>query len=84
MIFLGEYAIYAIYALEFIGAALAMVVIFIIAFYAIVWGFAVAIALLDCGRPPKRMEPRCSECGSPKWLGKPGEKVCTNCGAQER
>lgn len=85
----------ALYALECIGAVIAVVGVLVIAFYsiviaviamlyAIVWGVAISCAALDRSNPPKRMQPRCPKCDSAKWLGKPGEKVCTNCGAQEQ
>ena len=47
MIFLGELALYA---LEFIGAALVIAVAFVIAIYALVWGLALVCALIDWWR----------------------------------
>ena len=89
MIFLGELVLYA---LEFIGIAIATVVALVIAcymivtvvitvIYAIVWGVAISCALLDRSNPPKRMQPRCPKCDSAKVFGEPGHRVCTNCGA---
>ena len=91
MTFLGEYALYA---LEFIGIAIATVVVLVIAcymivtvvitvIYAVVWGVAISCALLDRSNSPKRMQPRCPECGRAKVFGEPGHRVCTNCGASQ-
>lgn len=91
MTFLGEYALYA---LEFVGAALAIIVALVIAFYmtvvvvitmlyTVVWGVAISCGLLEKHIPPKRMQPRCPKCDSAKVFGEPGHRVCTNCGAFE-
>jgi hypothetical protein len=89
MTLLGELALYV---LECIGAAIAIVGVLVIAFYsiviaviailyAIVWGVAISCAALDRSSPPKRMQPRCPKCDSAKVFGEPGHRVCTNCGA---
>jgi hypothetical protein len=80
MTFLGEWTLRA---LDVAGSALAILFAFVIALYVIVWGAAFIKAALFPYQPPKQMQPRCPECGSPKWIGKPGDKVCDNCGAQE-
>lgn len=91
MTFLGELALIV---LEVIGGALAIILALVLAFYmtvvvvitvlyAFVWGIAISCGLLDRPNTPKRMWPRCPKCDSPKWLGKPGSKFCTNCGWRE-
>ena len=91
MTFLGEYALIA---LEIIGGAIAIIVAIVLAFYlavlvvvtmlyTFVWGLALSCVFLEKHNPPKRMWPRCPKCDSAKWLGRPGTKVCTNCGWRE-
>lgn len=84
MIFLGGE--YALYALEFIGIVLAIIVTLIVALYIVVWGLAFVCAVLDHFSPsksPKRMQPRCPECDSAKVFGEPGHRICANCGASQ-
>lgn len=85
---------YALYALEFIGAALAIVLALVVAVYVIVilvltalyigvWALVLISEIFFPFKSPKRMEPRCPKCDSVKVFGEPGHRVCTNCGAFE-